>query len=174
MEQIKRGGRGFSFKIKSEPLDMRISMTLKKTAADIINSSSAQELYEVFARNSEEINSWSIAQIIYSSRRVKKIETIGDLIKILNFKESTLRRIFQALRIEVNNEFDNLKKGLAGATNIIGNQGRILVVTFHSLEDRIVKKFVRENNLRFLTKKPIVAKKPEQFERSAKLRAISI
>jgi len=173
MEQIEKSGRGFSFKKKSEPLDMRISQTLKKTAADIVNNLSAQELYEIFARNSEEINSWAIAQAIVSARRLKKIVTVGDLLAAVDEKEEVLRRIFQALRIEVNDEFTNLKKGLLGAVNILKKEGRVVVITFHPGEDRLVKQFVRQGQLKFLTVKPVIKKLGRRFERSAKLRVFS-
>lgn len=174
MEQIGKSGRGFSFKNRSEPLDMRISQTLNRTAADIVNSLSSRQLYEIFARNSEEINSWAIAQAIFSARCLKKIETVEDLLAVVGEKESTLRRIFQALRIEVNQEFDNLREGLSGAINILKKKGRVVIITFHSLEDRIVKQFARNNKLMFLTHKPIVAKNGKKFERSAKMRIFAL
>lgn len=174
MEQIGKSGRGFSYKKENEPLDMRISETLKTTAADIVNSYSAGQLYEVFASNSEEINSWSIAKAIVSASSLKKIKTVGELVTIIKERESTLRRIFQALRIEVNQEFNNLKKGLREAINILKKEGRVVVIAFHPLEDRIVKQFVVNNKLRFLTRKPIVAKNEKKFERSAKLRIFSL
>lgn len=180
MEQIEKSGRGFSYKKKNEPLDMRVSSTLPETAADIINNSSAQNLYEIFARNAGEINSWPIAQAIVRAGRLKKLTTVGDLLSIINSctlklsgkKESVIRRIFQALRIEVNHEFANIIGGLKGAVNIINREGRIAVITFHQDEDRIIKKFVKDYNLRFLTKKPITSKNGNKFEASAKLRII--
>lgn len=172
MEQLARSKRGFSFKNKDEPLDMRISNSLENTASDIINSSSPRQLYEIFASNSEEINSWAIAQAIFRARLVKKIELVGDLVEIVGPQESVLRRIFQALRIAVNNEFDNLKEGLNGALKILQKQGRIVIITFHSLEDRIVKKFVKGHQLRLLTKKPITKATKKTFEYSAKMRVI--
>jgi 16S rRNA (cytosine1402-N4)-methyltransferase len=180
MEQIGKSGRGFSYKKKDEPLDMRISQKLNRTAADIVNSLSARKLYEVFARNSEEINSWTIAQAIFNARCLKKIKTVGDLIrvidslKLLGKKESILRRVFQALRIEVNDELENLRQGLKGAAEILGKEGRIVVITFHALEDRIVKQFVQKNNLKFLNKKPVFGKQEKKFERSAKMRVFSL
>lgn len=173
MEQINRSGRGFSYKKMDEPLDMRINRELERTAADIINHSSAQELYEIFSRNAEEINSRAIAHAVYKSRSLKKITTVGDLCAVIGNHKGMVRRIFQALRIEVNNEFENLKKALSGAARIIFQEGKIVVVTFHQGEDRIVAAFVRNSRMRFLTKKPISASKEgAMFERSAKLRVI--
>lgn len=180
MEQINRSGRGFSYKKKEEPLDMRISNTLSETAADIVNNYSAKNLYEIFTRNAGEVNSWPIAQAIVRAGRLKKLTIVGDLLSIINSsslkligkKKSVARRIFQALRIEVNREFANITKGLKGAVNIISREGRIAVITFHQDEDRIIKKFVKDYNLRFLTKKPITAKNDNKFEACAKLRII--
>lgn len=172
MEQIAVGKRGFSFKADNEVLDMRISSDLETKASDIVNSFSANELYEVFSKNSEEISSRSIADLIVRSRSLKKIETVADLKNILGKDESRLRRIFQALRIEVNGEFENLQIGLVGALNILKTGGVIAVITFHSLEDRIVKKFIEKNGLKEKTKKPIMAKNNNKFEKTAKLRLI--
>lgn len=176
MEQIENSGRGFSYKKLSEPLDMRISRSLTRKAVDIVNSFSAQELYEIFTKNSEEINSWAIAKIIVRSRTLKKIETVGDLVRVIHLsrlrgkKEEILKRVFQALRIEVNNEFESLKKGLEGAVKVLDGSGRVVVITFHSLEDRIVKQFVKKNKLKFITQKPIITRSEKRFERSAKIR----
>jgi len=85
---------------------------------------------------------------------------------------NTYKRIFQALRIQVNDEFENLKRGLIGATNVIKNDGKIAVVTFHSLEDRIVKNFSKTVGIKLSDKKPIMNKRGRNFEKSAKLRLI--
>ena len=177
MGQIQKSKKGFSYKNENEYLDMRLSENIVETASSIINSSKSDELYEIFTKYSEEIDSRAIAESIVNARSLKKIEKVVDLITII---DKTLKRkdkkvyarIFQALRIAVNNEFENLRKALKGAKNIINNNGRIIVISFHSLEDRIVKRFVIDNNLKFLTKKPILGKKWLKHERSAKLRII--
>jgi len=183
MDQINISGRGFSFKKIDEPLDMRIHKGLTKTAIDIINHSSAHELYEIFSKNSEEINSRTIAHALFQACRIQKIEKVGELLsvifdgqlKIRGDREGIKRRIFQALRIEVNHEFENIKKGLNGAIHLLGKDGKIAIITFHQGEDRIVASFIRSHGLRLITKKPIVAQKEEGiFERSAKLRVIDI
>ncbi len=179
MRQLAESGKGLSYKNTNEPLDMRLDPNEEKTAADYINTLSVQNLYELFAKNSEEINSRAVADAVVRARTIRKIKTAGDLVRIIDgvLKErnqAVLARIFQALRIEVNNEFENLKKGLEGAMKLIKKEGRILVLTFHSLEDRIIKRFVREHNFQFETKKPITAKQGHIFERSAKLRVIKI
>lgn len=172
MKQYEDSKRGFSYKKLNEPLDMRIDNSFKLTARDLIKKSTINELYEIFAKNSEEIKSKEIAESIKSA---KKVELVRDLIyaidRAVGYKSSSVyARIFQALRIAVNGEFDNLKKGLEGAVNILNKNGRIVVVSFHSLEDRIVKNFVKERKLKFIEKKPIKGKR--SFERSAKLRVI--
>jgi 16S rRNA (cytosine1402-N4)-methyltransferase len=175
--QLERGGRGFSFKKTNEPLDMRISETLKVKAGDLVNNLSGQELYELLATYSEELNSRSISDAIVRTRSLGRIRTVGDLIAIIDAAverkdEKVYRRIFQALRIAVNDEFENLQKGLLGALHLIKKDGKIAVVTFHSLEDRIVKRFVKQHRLRQVSKKPIISGRNLPFEKSAKLRVI--
>lgn len=181
MDQINMGERGFSYKKLYEPLDMRINTELEQTAADIINYSSEEKLYEIFSRNSEEINSRTIAQALFRSCLIKKIKTVGDVISVIFDNQLKLkgdskgikRRIFQSLRIEVNDEFENIKKGLIGAMHLLSANGRIAVITFHQGEDRIVASLIRHHRLKLMTKKPIVARTGGTFERSAKLRVIS-
>lgn len=177
MRQLHESGRGFSYKKENEPLDMRMDSKTDVTAADIINSRNEQDLYELFVKNSEELNSGSIARAIVCGRSVKSIRTVGELADIIS-KETgerdlpVLGRIFQALRIEVNDEFSQLEKGLSGALPILSEHGKILVVTFHSLEDRIVKMFARKKALSLIPKKPITSDRTHRYERSAKLRII--
>ena len=172
MRQIEESGRGFSYHHPEEPLDMRLSLDTNLTAKDLLKKLDRDELYNVLAKNSEEVKSMPIAEEI---KRAKTIATVGDLIKAVDravgFSSKTVyARVFQALRIEVNDELNNLKSGLKGAVNVLKKGGRVVVVSFHSLEDRIVKNFVRENGLKFLQRKPI--KGFRSFERSAKLRTI--
>ena len=177
MKQINQSGRGFSFKKLNEPLDMRMSLKTEMTAKYLLNHLSEAELYEVFAKNSEEINSQNIAREIIVRRSFKKLEIVGNLINCIDRAigepdKNVYKRIFQALRIQVNEEFENLKKGLDGAARIIKNNGKIAVVTFHSLEDRIVKNFSKSQGLKLLNKKPITNRRGRSFEKSAKLRLI--
>lgn len=173
--QLDEYGRGFSYKRLNDPLDMRFNQSDKKTAKDVLREKNEKELYEIFAKYGEDINSEKIAKNIINARRVLKLDKVVDLIKIIDkslgrVDTKTYARIFQALRIEVNNELENLKHGLAGAIKIIKPEGKIVVITFHSLEDRIVKKFVKANGLKLLDKK--IVKGVRFFERSAKLRTI--
>jgi 16S rRNA (cytosine1402-N4)-methyltransferase len=178
MRQLSESGRGFSYKNENEILDMRLDLNEEQTAADYLNSLSEQNLYELFAKNAEELNSWSITRALIFARKIRKIETVGDLNRVIEEaigkKDSAVSaRIFQSLRIEVNHEFENLRKGLEGALKLIKNDGKVLVITFHSREDRIVKLFAKENRLKFETKKPVISKSDLRFERSAKLRIIT-
>lgn len=184
MKQISSGGKGLSFKRLDEPLDMRINSRIRATAADIVNELSVSQLYEIFASYGEELYSQVIAESVVKARIIKKIKTVGDLISAIDYalkrnnienqfqKDKSYSRIFQALRIAVNDEFENLKKGLKGALGIVKNGGRIAVITFHSREDRIVKQFARDNKLKMLTKKVISGNRELKFERSAKLRVL--
>ncbi|MEK7633365.1 MAG: 16S rRNA (cytosine(1402)-N(4))-methyltransferase RsmH [Patescibacteria group bacterium] len=177
MRQINQSGKGFSFKKLNEPLDMRISEKTEMTAKYLLNRLSESELYEVFAKNSEEINSQKIAREIVVRRQFRKLETVNDLTNCIDRAvgkqdNNAYKRIFQALRIQVNDEFENLKNGLAGAVKIIKNDGKIAVVTFHSLEDRIVKNFSKNPGIKLLNKKPIINRRGRNFEKSAKLRIL--
>lgn len=180
MEQISSSGRGFSFKKLEEPLDMRISGTTKQTAASIINSSNAEELYEILSRNSQEIDSGAISHAIFNANRMKLIKTVGDLVNVINGisglrskKEAILRRLFQSLRIEINDEMKNIQMGLEGALKIVKKGGRIAIITFHESEDRFVKKLLQSMNASMVTKKPITSHSGLSFEESAKLRIIT-
>lgn len=175
MGQIESSGRGFSYRKMGEPLDMRIDKVGQEmTAADSIKEKGPSDLYDILAKNSEELKSKAIAEEI---KKTKRLETVGDLItaidRAVGFKsKSVYARIFQALRMEVNHEQENLKRALVGASRIMMRDGRIVVVSFHSLEDRIVKNFGKKH--RELEKKPYSGKLGRSFERSAKIRTIII
>jgi len=175
MDQISESGRGFSFKKLDEPLDLRINENLKIKASDYLNQLPKEKLEEIFVKNAELIDYRKIVEAIIFMRRSRPIKTVGDLISIIDKvvkikKEKAYRLIWQALRILVNDELENLKKGLRSIGEILKTEGRILVISFHSLEDRLVKKIAKENNLVFLTKKPIISLTENHFEHSAKLR----
>lgn len=175
MEQLDHGGRGLSYNKINEPLDMRIDPNTKDTARDLIKKSSEDELYEILAHNSEELKSREIAREIKLRKRMDVVfDLISAIDKAAGFKSRTIyARIFQALRIEVNHELENLKKGLVGAVNILKENGKIVVVSFHSLEDRIVKSFAKAKGYRLERVKPEGADL-KSFERSAKIRCITI
>jgi 16S rRNA (cytosine1402-N4)-methyltransferase len=147
--QLEDPLRGLTFQ-KLGPLDMRYNLDNPKTAADIVNSYSREELTEIFQDYGEEKFSAKIAAKIVRFRQTNKIldtKTLYDLIaqslpKPVAYKAAdSVRRIFQALRIEVNDELNNLRKTLPAILEILEPGGRMLVVSFHSLEDRIVKEF---------------------------------
>jgi 16S rRNA (cytosine1402-N4)-methyltransferase len=174
MGQLEFGGRGLSYNKPDEEIDMRIGLDAEMKASELILNMKEDELYEVLARGSEEIKSKDIARVIKSG---KKIRTVAELIKAIDravgFKSRTVyARIFQALRIEVNHEFDNLKKGLVGAAGLIKKDGRIVVVSFHSLEDRIVKSFGKTHGFKFKNDPSKNVHDRQKFERSAKIRTL--
>jgi 16S rRNA (cytosine1402-N4)-methyltransferase len=177
MWQIRESGKGFSYDLDDEPLDMRISDASSITAADIITSYSEDQLYETFTQNAEELNSRAIAHALVQSRRIAPIHTVGqlkDVIEQVKKDNATTARIFQALRIEVNNEIENVTKGLDGALSILDSDGRIVMITFHPSEDRIVKGWIRSHASTVKAqKKAIRAKNGQRFERSALLRVIT-
>lgn len=177
--QLDTPTRGFSFRFPDAPLDMRFGNKAKETAGDLIHTLSKEELTRIFTVFGEEERGEEIAQIIVKQRKQKEIRTVGDLKEVISHvthKESgdTTARIFQALRIAVNDELQSLTDGLAGALRITKNGGRIAVISFHSLEDRIVKQFFLRPGITCVTKKPIIASEEERKQnsrsRSAKLR----
>lgn len=171
--QLDSPERGFSYRFNG-PLDSRLDPTRGQTAADIINTYSEGELYEIFARLGEENNARAIARAIVRARGVEKITTTEKLVKVIGESQPVLSRIFQALRITVNDELGALREGLSSAGKLLINGGRLVVISFHSLEDRIVKQYMRNSDWRVLTKKPITASNDEVIanprSRSAKLR----
>lgn len=149
--QLDNSERGFSF-AKDAPLDMRMSCA-GETAADLVNDMDEKDLADLIYKYGEERKSRQIATKIVAARKVARIETtkqLAELIYTVIHKTPNsidpATRTFQALRIAVNNELEELETGLASATTRLAPQGRLVVVTFHSLEDRIVKTFFKENS----------------------------
>ena len=141
--------RGFSFRFPA-PLDMRMNQTGKRTAADIVNSYSEEELARIFYFYGELKNGRGIAKNICKARADKPIERTEDLVAASRIPESMskeLARLFQALRIEVNDELGALREMLVAARDLLKPGGRIAILTYHSLEDRLVKNFLRSGNL---------------------------
>ena len=186
--QLDQEGRGFSFR-RDEPLDMRMDQTAGPTAADLLAEVEEHELADVIFQYGEERFSRRIARAIVEARRPNPIATTGRLAQIVRGavprrgyqRIDPATRTFQALRIWVNRELDGLDTFLAAAVRRLLVGARLAVITFHSLEDRIVKHGFRalaagEAALRILTRKPVipgdaeVARNPRA--RSAKLRAI--
>lgn len=143
--------RGFSFRFDSD-LDMRMNQRGGKTAAEVVNRYSEEELASVFYLYGELRNSRAIAKAIVKARAQKKIRTTQDLLEILKpffsreKEKKQLAQAFQALRIEVNEEMEALKEMLLQAGELLKPGGRLVVITYHSLEDRIVKNFFKTGN----------------------------
>ena len=186
--QLDGDGRGFSFR-RDEPLDMRMDQSRGPTVADLLRDVDEQELADVIFQFGEERHSRRVARAIVGARREAAIETTTRLASIVrravphkgHQRIDPATRTFQALRIWVNRELDGLDTFLAEATRRLRANARLAVITFHSLEDRIVKHTFRAlektgEGLRILTKRPLtpadaeVARNPRA--RSAKLRAI--
>ncbi len=143
--------RGFSFRFDA-PLDMRMNKREGKTAADIINDYEEEQLADIFYLYGELRNARKIAAVLTQSRKRQRIERTQDFVTIVEplFKKERdkkdMAKLFQALRIEVNHEMDALKEMLEAATEVLKPGGRLAVITYHSLEDRIVKNFMKTGN----------------------------
>lgn len=197
--QLDQGEKGFSYRMNNL-LDMRMDKRQALTAGMVVNTYDDARLAEVLWKYGEEPHSRRLARAIVRRRTERPIETTGDLAEVIEdtagakYRIKTLSRVFQSLRIEVNNELENLKHILADAVDLLAPAGRIVVLSYHSLEDRIVKNFFAERSailqrsahpmipdtvltpqLRLLTRKPVTASEEEQQRnpraRSAKLRA---
>lgn len=202
--QVDEESRGFSYK-KNAKLDMRMDQGQKLTAWDVVNTYSYQDLKYIIKTYGEEVFASSIAKHIVSAREKEAIETTEELTNVikkalpakqLNKQHHPAKKTFQAIRIAVNNELNSLKLSLLQALNLLNPQGRVAVISFHSLEDRIVKNIFMQaiqdpqgevyaklpyasnwkSNYQIITKKPIVPTNEEISRnpraRSAKLRVI--
>jgi 16S rRNA (cytosine1402-N4)-methyltransferase len=195
--QVDRHERGFSYATDA-PLDMRMDPSDEPSAADVVNTLDARELELIFRRYGEERYARQIARGIVRRREETPIERTGQLVDVVRasmpaparFGEGhPAKRVFQALRIEVNHELDSLEAGLPAAFEMLRPRGRLAVISFHSLEDRIAKRFLRdkargctcppelpvcvcghEPELRILTRRPV---RPSPRELDANPRAAS-
>lgn len=185
-DQLEDSGRGFSFQ-KDEPLDMRFSEKNDLTAAVIVNQWNQADIEKVLRDYGEERFARKISEKIIAQRKIKPILKTGELVKIISQavpKRLQYARIhyatrsFQGLRIAVNDELGNLERLLFSSLKMLERGGRLAIISFHSLEDRMAKNFFREQakagKLRILTKKPVTAGEEEisvnPRSRSAKLR----
>lgn len=183
--QLDESKKGFSFS-RDEPLDMRYDINQELTAATIINDFTITEIEKIFKDYGEERFSKRIARGIEKERRRRRIETSKELAALIKSlspppqRIKTLARIFQALRVAVNGEMEIVRRGVAAAFKILLPGGRMAVISFHSLEDRIIKeefaRLVESGAAKYILKKPARAKESEIANnpraRSAKLRAI--
>lgn len=196
--QLDNSSAGFTYS-EDSPLDMRMDKNIKLTAYDIINDFDENNLSKILYDFGEEKNSRKIAGKIIKARLINKINTSGDLKKIISeitperYLVKTLSRVFQAFRIYVNNELEYLRQFLSNSLKVLKSGSRIVIISYHSLEDRIVKEFFKyeqlacicpkdapicscekEQTLKILTKKPVVPSEEEikfnRRARSAKLR----
>ena len=174
------GKRGFSFN-DEEALDMRMDMRETFTAHDVVNRYRQDELANIIFEYGEEEKSRRIARAIVEARKKKPIDTakeLGDLVAKVKWRRGRIHpatKTFQAIRIETNHELENLKTGIESAIEMLNPKGRIGVISFHSLEDRMMKETFRNSPvLTVLTKKPIRPERKEALanprSRSAKLR----
>ncbi len=190
-DQLDYSGRGLSF-LRDEPLLMTLTDEVNQnrfTARDILNTWEEENIATIIKEYGEESFAKKIAKAIVKSRINKSIETTFDLVEIIKSatpswyhhrKTHPATKTFQALRITVNDEIEALKEGLLNGFNVLAPNGRMAVISFHSLEDRLVKHFFRERVLleqgKIITKKPIIPERLEIQEnprsRSAKLRII--
>ncbi len=187
--QLEEPGRGFSFQ-GDGPLDMRMDQSMRGTAADLVNRWPEAQLADAIFQFGEERFSRRIARAIVRARERRPLETTRELVSVIegavpsNYRHGRLHcatRTFQAIRIAVNNELDCIEPALRDAADVLSPGGRLCVISFHSLEDRIVKRTFRalsdkgDPALTVLTKKPQVPAKEESDRnprsRSAKLRA---
>jgi len=184
--QLEKEGRGFSFR-GDGALDMRMDQRMDQTAADLVNLFSSEELESIIFQYGEERWAKRIARAVVQEREREPIRTVEALRKVIyrtipkryhSRRIDPATRTFQALRIKVNEELENLKKILDTGWKILKKEGRICVISFHSLEDRMVKeafrRLQREGEMRILTKKPVTPSEEERKRnprsRSAKLR----
>jgi 16S rRNA (cytosine1402-N4)-methyltransferase len=193
--QINEAERGFSTRFNAS-MDMRMNQSDVKTAADIVKNYSEEHLHKIFEQYGEVTNSKTLARKIVESRKTQSLSTTREFKNAISpvvkgNPEKYFAQVFQALRIEVNDELNVLKELLVQSVEVLAEGGRIAVITFHSLEDRLVKNFfkngnfeneppkdlygnVTKNELKVITKKPIIPSKEElkmnPRSRSSKLR----
>lgn len=196
--QLDEPSSGFTFRLDA-PLDLRMDKTKKVTAADIVNTFKEEDLANIFYQYGEEKNSFKIAKHIVTKREIRKINSTNDLVEIISelvpphYLRKTLMRVFQSLRIYINDELSNLEQFLKNSVSLLKKGGRLVIISYHSLEDRIVKDFFKKESLtqlspkedpfgteklaprlRIITKKPVIPSLKEieknYRSRSAKLR----
>ena len=152
--QLDMPERGFTYRKEDAPLDMRMDKRQKITAEDIVNEYSEAELFRIIKEYGEERFAKNIAKHIVNARKTKRIQTAGELTDIIRasipMKVQALgghpaKRTFQAVRIELNRELDVLEDTLDDMIDLLGQNGRLCIITFHSLEDRIVKQYFKKN-----------------------------
>ena len=191
--QLDVAERGFSYRFEAE-LDMRMNQQDGQSAKDVVNSYSAADLQKVFSEYGEVRNSKTLAEAIAKERQLKPIHTTGDFLRVAEpyirgQRVRYLSQVFQALRIEVNDEMGVLKTFLQESLEVLKPGGRLVIITYHSIEDRFVKKFLKVGNFdgepekdfygniyrpfKIITKKPILPSK-EEIKRNPRARSASL
>jgi len=192
--QIDEPTRGFSTRADG-PLDMRMSDGIELTAHEIINTYSQEELTKIFRENADLKEAWKLAGVIASVRTINEIETIEQFKSVIlpvaqkGKENSFLSRVFQAIRMEVNDEMNALKEMLSSTPNVLAEGGRLVVISYHSLEDRLAKNIIRSGNtegkiekdfygkpivpFEAITRKPIIPS-DEEIERNPRARSAKL
>jgi 16S rRNA (cytosine1402-N4)-methyltransferase len=186
--QIDDPKRGFSFQNQG-PLDMRMDESLGVRALDLIKILTKGELNEIFTKFGEETRAWAISDAIVRARSIKPIETTTDLAQIIeealrekrlsfeNNRAGQSKKVFQALRIAVNDELNAISETLPKALKLLEKNGRLCVISFHSLEDRIVKRkfleFEKRKIGKIITEKPIIPT-DQEIKRNARARSAKL
>ncbi|MFP3861035.1 MAG: 16S rRNA (cytosine(1402)-N(4))-methyltransferase RsmH [Bacteroidales bacterium] len=156
---LNKPERGFSYRFENAPLDMRMNQNTNLTAQYVINHYQAKQLHEIFRNYGEIRKTFPLVEAIINHRNNRKIQTTDELIKAIEpllpsqTRNKFLSRVFQALRIEVNKEMDNLKFFLKQSMEMLKPGGRICVISYHSLEDKLVKNFLKTGNFEGEVKK---------------------
>lgn len=167
--QFDTAERGFSFRYDA-PLDMRMNTQAQLTAQDVVNEYPVEELAKIFRIYGEVENAYKLASLIVSKRTLSPIGTTGDLDKAIESvtpkfaQHKYLAKVYQALRIEVNQEMRSLEKFLEGATKALKSGGRLAVITYHSLEDRMVKNFIKSGNVDGEVEKDVFGRSVQPLE----------
>ena len=165
--QFDTAERGFSFRFEEAPLDMRMNSQAKLTAADVVNTYSEEDLEKILRLYGEVENARQVARLIKAADTIK---TTGDLDRAIaralpkNAEHKALSKIYQALRIEVNGEMRSLEKFLEGAAASLREGGRLAVITYHSLEDRMVKNFIKTGNVEGVENKDVYGRTDTPLE----------
>ena len=162
--QFDTAERGFSFRFEDAPLDMRMNQEAKLNAEQVVNSYPEEELERILRLYGEVDGARNMARLIGQDRAQSPIRTTGDLDRAIarmlpgGAEHKVLAKVYQALRIEVNQEMRSLEKFLDGATRSLKEGGRLVVITYHSLEDRMVKNFIKTGNVEGKTEEDIYGK----------------
>ena len=170
--------RGFSFRFDA-PLDMRMNNRAGKTAADVLNDYTEEQLATILHLYGELLNSRKLASVIVKARQQAPIETTGQLYETVkrlfgrDREKKEMAKLFQALRIEVNHEMEALKEMLQSATELLRPGGRLVVLTYHSLEDRLVKNLMKTGNVEGKVEQDIYGTKPSPYRLVGKVAVAS-